>query len=959
VAGLPPFSPAAFTVSWSGSDGAGGSGLASYDVFVSDNGGPFTAWLTGTTQTSATYTGQDGHAYAFYSVATDNIGNREATPTSAQASTRVDAVPPSSIVSPLPSLINTKSFTVSWSGQDNAGGSGIASYDVFVSDDGGPFTAWLTGTAQTSAVFPGQDGHAYAFYSVATDQAGNRQPTPAAAQASTAVDATPPSSRVGRLPPYSPATFTVTWSGSDGANGSGIAGFDIFVSDDGGPFTAWLTGTTQTSATFTGAGGHGYAFYSVASDNAGNRQPTPAGSQAGTAVDSTPPSSSVASLPPFSPAAFTVSWSGQDNAGGSGIAGLDIFVSDNGGPFTAWQTGTTQTSAVFAGQDGHAYAFYSVATDWAGNREGTPATPEASTEVDAVPPSSSVSPLPGFSNAASFTVSWSGQDSAGGSGVASYDVFVSDDRGPFTAWLTGSTQTSAVFAGQDGHAYAFYSVATDNVGNRQPAPAAAQAGTAVDATPPRSSVSPLPSVSNAATFTVSWSGSDNAGGSGIASYDVFVSDDGGPFTAWLIGTTRTSAPFTGQGGHAYAFYSLATDRAGNHQPTPATAQASTRVDVIAPTSSVNALPAVVNTPVFSVSWSGGDGAGGSGIASYDVFVSDNGGPFTAWLTGSTQTSAAFPGQDGHAYAFYSVATDNAGNRQPTPAAAQASTAVEAAPPSSSVASLPPFSPAAFAVSWSGQGTGSGSAIASYDVFVSNDRGPFTAWLTGTTQTSAVFTGQDDHAYAFYSVATDNVGNRESAPTAAEASTRVDAVPPISSVSPLPAIINAATFTVSWSGQDNAGGSGIASYVIFVSVDGGAFVPWQTGTTETSATYGGSFGHSYAFSSVATDQVGNRQATPTTAQATTTLAEPSPLPTAGGDITAGLVGMKVGKKKRLMVEVFFTDTGAEEGQFRSPFQHPRFKKIQVRVGASNGDGLPDLVIVTARKGKETVAAVFPG
>ena len=76
-------------MSWSGSDDPGGSGIATYDVYVSDNGGSFQPWLTGATNTSATFTGQYGHTYGFYSVATDNVGNQEATPTAAEATTLV------------------------------------------------------------------------------------------------------------------------------------------------------------------------------------------------------------------------------------------------------------------------------------------------------------------------------------------------------------------------------------------------------------------------------------------------------------------------------------------------------------------------------------------------------------------------------------------------------------------------------------------------------------------------------------------------------------------------------------------------------------------------------------------------------------------------------------------------------------------------------------------------------
>ena len=86
-----------FTVAWAGQDDAGGSGIGSFDIYVSDDGGPFTAWLTGTQMTSATYTGQDGHTYAFYSVATDNVGHVQVTPATAQTTTTVHVAQPTSL----------------------------------------------------------------------------------------------------------------------------------------------------------------------------------------------------------------------------------------------------------------------------------------------------------------------------------------------------------------------------------------------------------------------------------------------------------------------------------------------------------------------------------------------------------------------------------------------------------------------------------------------------------------------------------------------------------------------------------------------------------------------------------------------------------------------------------------------------------------------------------------------
>src|SRR5689334_10166930 len=134
---------------------------------------------------------------------------------------------------------------------------------------------------------------------------------------------------------------------------------------------------------------------------------------------------------------------------------------------------------------------------------------------------------------------------------------------------------------------------------------------------PPTTVAPLPAVTTSTSFIVSWSGSDGPGRAGIASYDVYVSDNGGPFTPWQTGTAQTSAVFTGQNGHTYAFASTATEAGGQRPPTPAAAEAATAVDVTPVTSRVNPLPAVTGSPTFPVSWSGGE-PGGPGIRSFDI-----------------------------------------------------------------------------------------------------------------------------------------------------------------------------------------------------------------------------------------------------------------------------------------------------------------------------------------------------
>ena len=98
------------------------------------------------------------------------------------------------------------------------------------------------------------------------------------------------------------------------------------------------------------------------------------------------------------------------------------------------------------------------------------------------------------------------------------------------------------------------------------------------------------------------------------------------------------------------------------------------IDIDAPTSSVLALPITTVTSSFAVSWSGTDS--GSGIQSYDVYVSVDDAPFVLWLDDTTETSGTYSGDNGSQYSFYSTARDNVGQSQVTPVAAQAVTTVD-------------------------------------------------------------------------------------------------------------------------------------------------------------------------------------------------------------------------------------------------------------------------------------------
>jgi len=93
-----------------------------------------------------------------------------------------------------------------------------------------------------------------------------------------------------------------------------------------------------------------------------------------------------------------------------------------------------------------------------------------------------------------------------------------------------------------------------------------------DTLPPVATMEALPAASFT-EFPLRWSGTDNT--EGALAFDVFNSVDNGPFLPWRIATPLTGGQFLGEPGHRYAFYTVATDAAGNRSPVPATPQATT------------------------------------------------------------------------------------------------------------------------------------------------------------------------------------------------------------------------------------------------------------------------------------------------------------------------------------------------------------------------------------------------
>jgi hypothetical protein len=120
--------------------------------------------------------------------------------------------------------------------------------------------------------------------------------------------------------------------------------------------------------------------------------------------------------------------------------------------------------------------------DWAGDLVNHPAPKEGPwlNTIDAGAPTSRILPFDSAqTRRCSVPVQWAGEDDTGGCGVGGYDVYVSQDGASYTAWLVGTMDISAIYNAEPDHTYSFYSVARDNVGNREQAPASADATIAV------------------------------------------------------------------------------------------------------------------------------------------------------------------------------------------------------------------------------------------------------------------------------------------------------------------------------------------------------------------------------------------------------------------------------------------------------------------------------------------------
>jgi len=87
------------------------------------------------------------------------------------------------------------------------------------------------------------------------------------------------------------------------------------------------------------------------------------------------------------------------------------------------------------------------------------------------------------------------------------------------------------------------------------------------------------------------------------------------------------------------------------------------VDAVAPTSSIDSIADILDSNAVTLTVTAQDDSGGSGVGTYDVYFSENGGASQLYLSEIEDSSFTFSGNFGSTYSLYARASDNVANRE--------------------------------------------------------------------------------------------------------------------------------------------------------------------------------------------------------------------------------------------------------------------------------------------------------
>jgi len=466
------------------------------------------------------------------------------------------------------------------------------------------------------------------------------------------------------------------------------------------------------------------------------------------------------------------------------------------------------------------------------------------TGVENNPPSSSVSPLPAYSNVVPFQVPYTASDGSNESGIAYVELWYrngtsgafslytrpSNPLGRWYPWASSAIPFDTAFARGDGY-YEFQTVAIDNASNAESPPPSADAFMTIDTVAPILNLTaPIDGAwLNTSTVTVEWQGSDAL--TGLDRFETAI--DGGPFSTNGMATSRQ---FTGLSGGTHTVTVSAYDVAGNI----ATATVSFGVDSAIPLLAFTAPAqgAWLSASVVTATWQGTDSL--SGLDHFETAI--DGGPFS---NAGTATSKQFTGLADGPHTLAVLAYDVAGNV----ATANVGFSVDTTSPTLTLTTPTEGSwvnTSAVVVTW--QGSDGLSGLDHYEAMI--DGG---SWSTTGTAASIQFNNLTEGSHTVTVLAYDVAGNF----AMAAVNFAVDTVSPLVTVLSPPSNgeERVGDVTFEWASMDAT--SGVDHYQFWL--DDGA----RTNTTSANFTIDSIPDGVHTFHVIAVDLAGNQNETSVT------------------------------------------------------------------------------------------------
>jgi hypothetical protein len=585
-----PGSPLTGTVSVSGTGSDGGSGVASTSVQYRPSGGG--SWSTICTQSSATATCSWNTAsladglYDLRTIATDVAGNTTTT-SPIVANRRLDNIAPSAtMTAPAANLNGT--VTLASTSSDAANGTGVASVRYEYKPTSG--STWNTACTSSTTPFSCSfntgstiDG-LYDFRAVAID--GVNLTGTSAAVTSRRIDNTAPGATMGALAANLSGSVSLTSTLIDGGSGVASGQYQYKLTSDSTWTNACSSSTTPYTCSFnTASVSDGlYDFRVVATDNVGNTGTSTA--VFSRRIDNTNPTVTMGSVPAWVDASISLTSNPADDGGIASVQ-YQYKLSTSGTWLNACSSATTPFGCSFntaALTNGSLYDFRVTATDNAG-RTATSGTVQS--RMDHVNPAVTLT-APAANLGGSVTLASSPTDANSGVADVQYQYKLSSSGTWLNACSASSTPWTCAFdiSGLADGLYDFRVTATDNVGRT--ATSAASTGRRIDNTDPATAT--LNAVAATLSGTVAFGGTatDNAGGSGIATWALQYSPAG--TNTWTTLCSDNGAPYNCNGNvdgiadGLYDFRALATDNAGNTRGSAV--QTNRRIDTDGPVTSI-------------------------------------------------------------------------------------------------------------------------------------------------------------------------------------------------------------------------------------------------------------------------------------------------------------------------------------------------------------------------------------